>query len=206
MWGKTNTNKSITNGTATPLKVLSGYTFYAGSNTIQTGTYVPPSPLGSIYIASNNLNLIFSGSGGSTGMYNFYSVNVGNTIYSFAVCYASGWRMFALYFTTDSSAFPVKSYTTPPYTISPSYQWLTQYLDSGIIYFNGYYSGSGVYYYDTFNTSTKAWTTGNSGSHTTGTLINSPLQLNGFQYDSNGLYNSSSGSVYTDIQTKVTKL
>ena len=181
------------------------YTYASATNAWSITGHV--GGLGDIYITSNNFNInMGAASGGYDGGTNLYSVNVSNYIYSFSWGYTGGYKLLCLYFTNDSSAFPVRDYVSLPYSISPKYSMLSQYLDSGVIYFNGWYSGSGVHYYDTFNTSTFAWTTANSGSHTTGTLINSALQLNGFQYDSIGLWQSASGTLWADIQTKVTKL
>jgi len=164
--------------------------------------------LSDIYIASGNPAISFgSTSGGSGGaMGSTYSINSGNIIYSFGSVYMAGFKMFVEYFTLDSSSFPVRAYQSLPYSISPNYSLLSQYLDSGIVYFNGWYSSSGVYHYDTYNLSTHAWTTNNSGSHTSGTLINSALQLNGFQYDPTMVTDTSNGLLLADIQTKVTKL
>jgi hypothetical protein len=162
--------------------------------------------LGSIYIASNNLNLGY-GNVASGGIRNRYSVNVGNIIYSFSYILAGYYQLFCLYFTTDSSAFPVRIGTSTPYQGGyPNFTPLSQYIDSGIVYFNNYYSSTLVYFYDTFNLSTYAWNINNSGSHTSGTLINSALQLNGFQYEGAGMGVNNSGNVLVDMQTKVTKL
>lgn len=109
-----------------------------------------------------------------------------------------------LYFPTDSSAFPIRFNASTSYGAFPSFTLLSQYIDGGLVYFNGQVGSS--YYYDTFNIATKSFSTGNSGSHTSGTLINSPLQLNGFQYDSVGQSTNSSGATLVDIRTKVTKL
>jgi len=169
-----------------------------------TGTLSPG--LGDIYIATNDFNLNMGVSSGGFGAgSNLYSVNVGNNIYSFTYGYTGGYKLLVLYFTLNSSAFPVRAYASLPYTISPSYSITSQYLDSGKIYFNGSYSGSSPHY-NYFDTATNSFTTNQIGSYTSGTLINSALQVNGFQYDSNGLWQSNSGTLWADIQTKITKL
>ncbi len=161
---------------------------------------------GNIYLAVNDWNINFgSSTGGFGGGQNLFSVNVGNTIYSFGYGYLGGYKLLVLYSTLDNSAYPVRGYASLPYTISPSYSITSVYLDGTKIYFNGSYSGSNPHY-DYFDTVTKTFTTNQTGSHTTGTLINSALQLNGFQYDPNLLTKSDSGTLWADIQTKVTKL
>ena len=159
--------------------------------------------LGDIYICSNNPN-INCGNVASGGTIIPYSINISNYIYTFAYGLGGNYQFMCLYFPIDSSAFPIRFNASTSYGPFPAFTLISQYLDNGVVYINGQVGSS--YYYDTFTIASKSFSTGNPGSHTSGTLINSALQLNGFQYDSVGQSTNSSGATLVDIRTKVTKL
>lgn len=130
-----------------------------------------------------------------------YCINVNNYIFCPGLVWGAGAnQLMVLYFTNDSSVAPVKLRTTYTSVFGGS-PITSQYIDNGIIYFNDNNNK-----YHTFNTSTYAFTTNNSGSHTTGTLINSDLQLNGFKYEPFPYINALYGEIFVDLKSKVTKL
>jgi hypothetical protein len=159
--------------------------------------------LGDIYITSLDASL-YAGitSQGYSSIATPSSVNISNYIYSPIVFYAGGGgNLMFLYFTTDSSALPIRVNQTYPISNIIGYSITSVYLDSGILYFNDNLSK-----YQSFNTSSKTFSTNNSGSHTTGTLLSSPLVLNGFQYDSNIVEQPIGTAILVDIKVKVTKV
>ena len=150
------------------------YTYYSASNswkiTGHTGT------IGEVYITSPDLPEEVD-SNYITPLTS-YCINVDNYIYCPCVYnnYDGSLSVIMLYFTTDSSAFPIK---TSPVSSGYSAGLSSIYLDSGVIYIN-YDNG----YYTYFTISTKSWAGSYySGGHTSGTNINSDLELNGFKYE-----------------------
>ncbi|MGI6125041.1 MAG: hypothetical protein ACOYIG_12845 [Acetivibrionales bacterium] len=178
------------------------YTYNSTTNAWTLSGHV--SMAGSCYIADSTFvqdigNQSSGWSGSELGT--TYCVNVGNYIFSPSLLWGGGQnQLMMLYFTTDSTAFPVKSRASYSSVFGGS-PIISQYLNNGIIYFNDNNNK-----YHTFNTSTFAFTTNNSGSYTTGTLINSPLQLNGYQYEPVGYIAALYGEIFADVKTKVTKL
>lgn len=231
MWGKTNiqgikdnnlTAGNIKNGvsiggvtgifpndgTATADKVLSGYTFYSNSASQLTGNLSSVAPLANIYISTSDqfFAAVYYTDGTST-LGTQYCFTVGNFIYT-PIFYTNNGidpatiNVGMMKMSIDSSV-AISITAGGSYSGAAGTNFITsQYLDNGIVYFNA--SGSNKYH--SYNTSTGAWSLKNTGSHTTGTLINSALQLNGYQYDQ---YNSNSNyGTYTfvTVKTKVTKL
>ena len=139
-----------------------------------TGTLSPG--LGSIYITSYDIPLFLANQPTFLNSLSF-CFNVGNKIYC-PVCYVPtfGYYVSLLVFTTDSSALPVR-YNGDGFGDA----LVSIYYDSGKIYFN-YQGLSASYTY--FDTSNNTWLGSfPTGSHTSGTHINSALVLNGFKYE-----------------------
>jgi len=134
------------------------YTYDSASNSWSITGYegVPAS----IYISSEDLDFSFSSTSGysETEISTTYCVNIGSYIYCPVILYSNDFKFCVLYFTTDSTAFPVRVSTTYTGTIS-GYNIISQYVDGGVIYLN---DSSGKYH--TFDTSDNSFTTNNTGS------------------------------------------
>jgi len=176
------------------------YTYSSSNNAWTLSGYV--SGFGNFYITDGESPIVYGTSSTPFSFGTSYCVNSGNYIYCPVVVYInSGINITMEVISTNESALPLRV------RIPSTYGGLSlssTYLDSGVIYFN--LTGSTYIY---FTLSNNTWSSTFSGSHTTGTLINTDLILNGFKYQPSLNYFAEPGSmIYYDFipLCKVTKI
>lgn len=161
--------------------VLSGKTFYTTNATKHTGTYTPTS-FGDYLISAGELPILYGNTGTSFNQTTSYCLNSGNYIYCPVAIRANGaLDICMMVIATDNSALPLV--VNAPGVLTDNGSIVSVYINSGVIYFNltDVYNGQYHCYYTISN---NTWTTSLVGGYyTTGTLINSILQLNGFKYE-----------------------
>ena len=190
--GFVNGNKVTGTGDANLVagNIKSGVTIFGVNGNLGTG-------LGDLYVTSLDMPLSFPYKNGTHTLQSTYAFVSGNYIYCPVGMYMADdfannrLYLYIIILSTASTSFPTRT------GISTAFQGVTlssTYLDSGVLYFNL----SNNYYYS-YTISTGVWSSYISGSHTTGTLLNTALQLNGFQYEPAMAYgNDPNQTVYLD--------
>ncbi len=165
------------------------------------------SQLGNIFISAAEQYRAIDYTQGTEVLDTEYCFTVGNYIYTPVFYSNNGYDpqtcvVGMMKISLDSSVLTSLSWSASYTGTAGTNAISSQYLNSGICYFNS--SASGKYHY--YDTSNDTWTTKQTGSYTTGTQITAPLELNGFKYEK--VFQRSNYGTYTfvTIKTQVTKL